>query len=408
MNRCIHIVLSAPGLFGFMSGQSDRLRQLGFLPTIVSSASDWLDERAASEGARRVVLPICRDISLFRDTVSFIRLCRLFYREAPQSVLLSGPKAIFLGGMAAWLCGVQTRVTVYHGMRQENLRGPLRWILDACDKLSFASSTNVLAVSPSLRSLMIQRKLLDPGEVKVIGHGTANGVNPERFTITTEHVAASVAIKLALGIPSAAPVIGFVGRLTEDKGIADAYAVFRVLQATRLDLHFILVGSDEMRTSKGKDLLALLRGDSQVRLIEHTDSVEDYLNLFWVQVFPSAREGFGMVIAEAAALAVPTVAYNVTGVCDAIADGESGMLVPYGNTTALATALSLYLYNAELRMRHGMNGWSRTRRLYTTEHTWPSYLAALGLPLSLEKPSNETTMSTIEASALSDRERLLR
>ena len=408
MSRRIHIVLSAPGLFGFMSGQSDRLRQLGFLPTIVSSASAWLDERAAAEGARRVVLPICRDISLFRDAVSFVRLCRLFHREAPQSVLLSGPKAIFLGGMAAWLCGVQTRVTVYHGMRQENLRGPLRWILDACDKLSFASSTNVLAVSPSLRSLMIQRKLLDPDEVKVIGHGTANGVNPERFKITTEGVAASVAIKRALGIPSAAPVIGFVGRLTEDKGIADAYAAFKMLQASELDLHFVLVGSDEMHTEEGQELLSRLRADSEVRLSEHIDRVEDYLNFFWVQVFPSAREGFGMVIAEAAALAVPTVAYNVTGVCDAIDDGETGMLVPYGNTAALAAALSLYLYNAELRLRHGMNGWSRTRRLYTPEHTWPSYLAALGLPASLEKPSNETTMSTIEASALSDREHLLR
>jgi glycosyltransferase involved in cell wall biosynthesis len=391
-----------------MSGQCGRLRQLGFLPTIVSSASEWLDERAAAEGARRVVLPICRDISLFRDAASFIRLCRLFYREAPDCVVLSGPKAIFLGGMAAWLCEVPKRITIYHGMRQENLSGPLRWILDACDKLSFASSTNVLAVSPSLRSLMIQRKLLGPGKVKVIGHGTANGVNPERFTITTERVAASVAIKRALGIPSAAPVVGFVGRLTEDKGIADAYAAFKVLQATRLDLHFVLVGSDEMRTSKGKDLLALLRGDSQVRLIEHTDCVEDYLNLFWVQVFPSTREGFGMVIAEAAALAVPTVAYNVTGVRDAIADGESGMLVPYGNITALATALSIYLNSPELRLCHGINGWSRVRRFFTPEHTWPSYLAALELLESIPKSSREPIMSVVEAAALSDRERLLR
>jgi glycosyltransferase involved in cell wall biosynthesis len=408
MSRRIHIVLSAPGLFGFMSGQSDRLRQLGFLPTIVSSASEWLDERAAAEGARRVVLPICRDISLFRDAVSFIRLCRLFHREAPQSVLLSGPKAIFLGGMAAWLCGVQTRVTVYHGMRQENLSGPLRWILDACDKLSFASSTNVLAVSSSLRSLMIQRKLLDRGEVKVIGHGTANGVNPERFKVTTEGVAASVAIKRALGIPGAAPVIGFVGRLTEDKGIVDAYAAFKLLRATRPDLYLVLVGSDEMRTSQGKDLLACLCADSQVRLIEHTDCIENYFNLFWAQVFPSAREGFGMVVVEAAALAIPTVAYDVTGVRDAIANGVTGTLVPYGNTAALAAALSIYLDSSELRLRHGVNGWSRARQLYTPEHTWASYLAALGLPASLEKPSNETTMSTIEATALSDREHLLR
>ena len=215
-------------------------------------------------------------------------------------------------------------------------------------------------------------------------------------------------MKRSLSIPATAPVIGFVGRLTEDKGIADAYAAFKALRATRLDLYFVLVGSDEMRTSQGKNLLALLRADSQVRLIEHTDCVEDYFNLFWAQVFPSAREGFGMVVVEAAALAIPTVAYDVTGVRDAIADGETGTLVPYGNTAALAAALSTYLDSSELRLRHGANGWSRTRRLYAPEHAWPSYLAALGLSVLSVNRVNEPAMSAIEASALSDREGLLR
>lgn len=391
-----------------MFGQPGRLRNVGFDVSIIAAPDTWLDKCASKEGAGRLQLAIAREISPWRDLMTFICLCRLFLREAPAATILSGPKAIFLGGMAAWLCGVQTRVTVYHGMRQENLSGPLRWILDACDKLSFASSTKVLAVSSSLRSLMLERRLLDDDKVKVIGHGTANGVDPKRFTVTAEGVAASAAMKRSLSIPATAPVIGFVGRLTEDKGIADAYAAFKALQASRLDLYFVLVGSVEMRTSQGKDLLALLRADSQVRLIEHTDYVEDYLNLFWAQVFPSAREGFGMVVVEAAALAIPTVAYDVTGVRDAIADGETGTLVPYGNTAALAAALSTYLDSSELRLRHGANGWSRTRRLYTPEYTWPSYLAALGLPVSSVNRVNEPAMSAIEASALSDREGLLR
>jgi glycosyltransferase involved in cell wall biosynthesis len=395
-------------MFGFMTGQCGRLREVGFAPTVVSAPSSWLDERAVAESARRLELPICREISLFKDIVSFIRLCDLFRREEPEGVLLSGPKAIFLGGMAAWICGVPTRVAVYHGMRQERLRGPLRWLLDLCDRVSFACAGQVLAVSPSLRELMLARKLAAIDKVGVIGHGTANGVNPERFALSRGGILAAKQLKLSLAIPPVAPVIGFVGRLTEDKGVADAYAAYQALLATHPDLHLVLLGVDEMHTKQGRELLVRLRSDPQVRIAEHSERIEDYLHLFWAQVFPSSREGFGMVIAEAAALAVPTVAYDVTGVRDAIADGETGMLVPHGDTAALAKALSLYLNSPELRRRHGEAGWRRVRSLFTPEHTWPSYLQALGLPAAGACPKCPPTISPAEASALAEREQVLR
>lgn len=408
MSRHIHIVLSAPGLFGFMSGQSGRLRQLGLRPTVISSSSEWLDERAAAEGALRLTLPICREISLWQDAVTFVRLCRLFHREAPEAVLLSGPKAIFLGGMAAWFCDVPTRVVVYHGMRQENLRWPLRWILDLCDRISFACASQVLAVSQSLSDLMIARGLVASGQVAVVGQGTANGVDPARFALKPEAVVRAAQLKQALGIPRAAPVIGFIGRLTEDKGVADAYAVYRLLRQKHPGLHLLLVGRDEMHTVAGRDLLSQVRADGQVRLVEHTDVIEDYLQIIWAQVFPSSREGFGMVIAEAAALAVPTAAYAVTGVRDAIADGETGLLAPHGDVAALAAALARYLEDAGLRRHHGLSGWTRVRRLYTPSHTWPSYLAALGFGNIAVVAETEQTMSPAEADAFKERERLLR
>lgn len=406
--RRLHIILSAPSMFGFMTGQCGRLRELGFAPTVVSAPSSWLNERAEAESARRIELSICRDVSLFKDIVSFIRLCDLLRREQPEGVLLSGPKAIFLGGMAAWLCGVPTRVAIYHGMRQERLRGPLRWLLDLCDRVSFACAGQVLAVSPSLRELVLTRRLVTSDKVKVIGHGTANGVDPERFALSPRGISTAKQLKLSLAIPLRAPVVGFVGRLTEDKGIADAYAAYQTLLATYPDLHLVLIGADEMQTNQGRELLMRLRADSQVRIVEHSNHIEDYLHLFWAQVFPSAREGFGMVIVEAAALAVPTVAYDVTGARDAIADGETGILVPHGDIAALTKALSLYLNSDELRRCHGEAGWRRTRSLFTPEHTWPSYLQALGLQATGICPKCAPLISPAEANALAEREQALR
>lgn len=408
MSCRLHAVLSAPGLFGFMGGQPERLRAIGIRTTLVSAPSAWLDQRAEAEGAERVSIPICRDISLVRDAETFARLCLLFSREAPDIVLLSGPKAIFLGGMAAWLCGVPTRVAVYHGMRQENLRGPLRWVLDLCDRVSFACASQVLAVSPSLRALVLSRGLTVSDKIAVTGHGTANGVDPRRFALSRRSLAEARTLKSRLRIPDGAPVIGFVGRLTEDKGIADIYEAFLDLRRTHASLHLMLLGADEMQTDAGRALLGRLRADAQVRVIEHTDAVDTHMQLLSAQAFASSREGFGMVIAEAAALAVPTAAYDVTGVRDAIVHGETGLLVPHGDVAALAAALRLYLDDPALRRRHGLSGWHRVRRLYGQQQVWRSYLEALGLDAGSEPKLAEPILGPEEAGVLEEREKTLR
>lgn len=408
MSKRLHIVLSAPSMFGFMKGQPAKFQMYGFKSTLVSSPSHWLDRRAADEGARRVSIPICRDISLLWDAVTFVRLWWIFYRESPDAVLLSGPKAIFLGGIAAWLCGVPRIIAIYHGMRQENLQGPLRWILDFCDWVSFACADRVLSVSPSLRRLMINRNLLAKDKVSVIGHGTANGVDPARFNLMTTRVVAAVMLKQAIGIPSGFPVVGFVGRLTEDKGIADAYAAYQLLRETRPELYLLLIGCDEMHTVAGRNMTAQMRADSQVRFVEHTEAVEDYMHILWAQVFASSREGFGMVIAEAASMAIPTVGYDVTGVRDAITNGETGTLVPHGDVGALADALGSYLKDAGLRQRHGLAGCRRVRKLYTPEQTWPAYLKALDVDFSPVNTATTEVVDETEIAAFEERERLLR
>lgn len=408
MSQRLHIVLSAPSMFGFMTGQPAKFQMHGFKSTLVSSPSDWLDCRAGFEGARRVSIPICRDISLFLDAITFVRLFWLFHRESPDAVILSGPKAIFLGGMAARLCSVPRTIAVYHGMRQENLKGLLRWILDLCDWVSFACADKVLAVSPSLKQLMLNRNLLGKHKVAVIGHGTANGVDPARFTLCSSRVAVAIKLKQALGIPCASTVVGFVGRITEDKGVADAYAAYQMLRETRPKLYLLFIGCNEMRTEVGRNLIAQMQADSQVRFVDYTDMVEDYMHILWAQIFASSREGFGMVIAEAAAMAIPTVAYDVTGVRDAIANCETGILVPYGDVRALAAALESYLNDPKLRRYHGLAGWHRVRTLYTPDQTWPAYFRALNLPASPAKVATTVVMSASEIAAFEERESLLR
>jgi phosphatidylinositol alpha-1,6-mannosyltransferase len=85
-----------------------------------------------------------------------------------------------------------------------------------------------------------------------------------------------------------------------------------------------------------------------------------------------AGEGFGIVYLEAAAHGVPVVAGNVAGALDAVADGESGLLVDPTDSRAVAGALSSLLLDGELATRLGRAGAERAKRF-----AWPSIAARL-------------------------------
>jgi glycosyltransferase involved in cell wall biosynthesis len=395
-------------MFGFMRGQSNRLRKIGYKTTVLASSSAQLDELSHSEAVERLTVDIPRSISPARDLRALWEICKITRRLSPDLVVLSGPKAIFLGGMASWLCGVPKRIAVYHGMRQETLRPPLLWLINFCDRVSFACASKVLAVSPSLRELVIKRGLVGANKIAVTGHGTANGVDTKRFALTPTSLARAAKLKQELMIPEHAPVIGYVGRLTEDKGITDVYAAFCQLRKDNPSIHLLLIGQKEMRSIEGIKLLDRMRGDSQVRIAGHVEDVASYMHIMWAQVFPSAREGFGMAIAEASAIAVPTVAYDVTGVRDAIADGETGALVPHGNTESLVSALAAYLKDAGLRMRHGAAGMARVRELYSPDRTWSAYLEAMEFGVPAQDLVRAECVLDEEIEALCLREKILR
>jgi len=84
-----------------------------------------------------------------------------------------------------------------------------------------------------------------------------------------------------------------------------------------------------------------------------------------VFVLPSDYEAFGIVLLEAMAARTPVVASRVGGVPDVVEDGVTGLLYPYGNLDALATALDGLLGDAAERARMGERGRERVERLFT-------------------------------------------
>jgi glycosyltransferase involved in cell wall biosynthesis len=91
---------------------------------------------------------------------------------------------------------------------------------------------------------------------------------------------------------------------------------------------------------------------------------------------PSRREGYGLVAREAMAHGRPVVATAVGGLADAVADGETGLLVPAGDTAALRAALERLLADRGLRERLG----EAARACARERFSWDAYVAgAVGI-----------------------------
>jgi glycosyltransferase involved in cell wall biosynthesis len=139
-------------------------------------------------------------------------------------------------------------------------------------------------------------------------------------------------------LPEAGPVIGTVGRLHRQKGhtvLIDAAAlVARDFPAAR----FVIIGEGEERAALERK--AGIVGVAQ--RFEMTGASHDVpfrlasMDLF---VLPSLWEGLPLTLLEAMAVGVPVVATSVDGVAEVIEDGEDGLLVPPGDSSALAAAI---------------------------------------------------------------------
>jgi len=84
-------------------------------------------------------------------------------------------------------------------------------------------------------------------------------------------------------------------------------------------------------------------------------------------VLPSGQEGFGIVFLEAMRFGKACIGGSAGGTPEVIEDGETGLLVPFGDLETLRNALDRLIGDAELRRSMGLRGRERVRRLFAYE-----------------------------------------
>lgn len=366
--KICYVFSASQSVYHFMEGQLDYMNEKGVSLTI-AIPDDGLFEGVVSKYpfANVVKTPIVRKVNLFQDVKSLTFFILFFIRNRFDIIHLHTPKAGLLGGLSARLCFCRNIIFHLHGLVSVQggvLKGG---ITSKMEKLSFSLAHKVLSVSPSMADFCIVNKLVHRNKISVICNGSINGIDYKNKFNYVEVMDNVPLLKEELGI-SDKFIVGFMGRINEDKGLNDFPLVLSSLRSKFPNVHLCVVGENETDINLSSFFSSTI--DYNFTLIRKVENAQDYLAMFDVLLFPSKREGFGLVLAEASALKTPSVAYDIFGVSDAIQNNVTGTLVPYGDVKGLALALEEYITNPELLRQHGNNGYTYIIEQFNRDAIW--------------------------------------
>jgi glycosyltransferase involved in cell wall biosynthesis len=297
----------------------------------------------------QIQLDIARKVSIVDDIKCFFQLIQLYKKYRYHIVLTLVPKAGFLGIVSAWLMKVPIRIHIFQGEVWANAHGLVRQIYKFADTLTARCSTHILAVSRSERSFLESSGVVKPGQITVLGAGSIGGVDLKKFN-SRNYSTKKIREELKIAIEDI--VIIFIGRVVRDKGIFELVEAFGLLSKEYTNIHLLIVGPDEEGISSTL-LDSSYLNTNKITIVGYVRNPEKYLSAANLLCLPSHREGFGMVVLEAAAMGIPAIGSNIYGISDAILDKETGLLFHKGSVQSLAESIKNIIDDDELRLNLG-------------------------------------------------------
>jgi len=355
MLKVLHVVNISFVLPYYIGEQFTFFKSKGINFYVACSDSEHLRQYANEKEFTAIPLPILRSINPFQDVKSILELRDFIKKNEIDIVFGHTPKGALIGIAAGYLSGVKRRVYFRHGLMYETAKGFKRFVLKKIEQITSNLATDVVCVSQSVINKSNTEGLNNPTKNTLLSKGTCNGIDSDKFSLLKLSTNKQQELIKTYNLDVSDRVIGYVGRLVNDKGINELVGSWKLLLEEFDNIKLLLVGPFEERDGLSSEIRDFIVNEPSVIYAGMIADVRPFYGLMDIFILPSLREGFPTVVLEASSMELPVITTKSTGCIDSIVENVTGLYTEI-SSTAIAEKVREYLINENLAKEHGING----------------------------------------------------
>jgi len=290
---------------------------------------------------------LAREINPVKDLLCLWELYCIMKKNRFDIVQTHTSKAGFIGRIAAWLAGVPVIFHMTHGHVFSGYFGKIKTAFFIClEKIVSEFTDKIIVLSEQEKKVHLDLGI-GPGRLEVV----YNGIGVEYESVAPAHPGRRA---------------GMIARLEPVKDHPTFLKALVRAKKILPDIRAVLAGGGSLRKDLEKqvDEMGLKQ---EVEFLGEIQDVKSLLATLNLVVLSSRNEGLGMCLLEAQSAGRPVVATRVGGIPEAVADCETGILVPPGDPDALCSAIVDLLTDYGKARRFGMAGRERVRKYFSAE-----------------------------------------
>lgn len=332
-------------LYNFRIPLARELRKKGHQIVMVSSHGKYV-KLIEKEGFRHVKLNITRTgINPIHESKTIISLIKILKKEKPTITHNFTPKGVLYGSITAKLTGVPVIVNsitglglVYEDIRQGLKYKFLRRLLSIWYKISL-KNTSVIFQNENDKNYFLNRNIVKENSAYLI---KSSGVSLDQFYTTDNR--------------NKIPIISLAARMVKSKGIETFVEAATIIKSEGIKSRFVLAGFIDKSREDAINENTLLEWENK-GLIEwwgFQNNISKFYSQTDIVCLPSfGKEGVPRTLIEAAAAGKPIITTDNPGCSDSVINGVTGIIVPIGDSKALAEAIKKLILDEDKRKEMG-------------------------------------------------------
>jgi glycosyltransferase involved in cell wall biosynthesis len=366
----LHVVNVSFVLPFYLGKQIDYFQNKGDKIFIACTFSKDLVDFCVSKNIEFIPIPVLREINPLMDLYSLFKLF-LFVKKHKINVIVGHtPKGGLLAILVGFLSGIDKKVYFRHGLMFETSRGIKRFLLIQIEKFTGFLSDIVICVSDSIKENSNKLKLSNKHKNILLHNGTCNGIDAkEKFNPDLVDKERVNLLRSSLGIEANDFVVGFIGRLVNDKGIPELVEAWKLVINEYINVKLLLVGPFENRDGLNKDCINLISHEKSIIHVDFTNDPVIYYSLMNIFILPSYREGFPTVVLEASAMKLPVITTKKTGCIDSIEENVTGIFCRI-NKESIYKSIGTFIIDSSKISKMGNFGRKRVLENFSQEIIW--------------------------------------